>query len=64
MKSKLSAALSATCLACLISQQAQAGLVGNDNAVSAVFYIGASAVPVVTSSTAPFTNPAPSEIEG
>ncbi len=31
--------------------------------MSALFYIGASAVPVVTSITAPFTNPAPSEIE-
>jgi hypothetical protein len=65
MKSKLSAALSATCLACLISQQAQADLIGNGtNTVSALFYLGASAVPVVTSSTAPFTNPAPFEIEG
>jgi hypothetical protein len=65
MKSKLSAVLSATCLACLINQQAQADLIGNGtNTVSALFYIGASAVPVVTSSTAPFTNPAPSEIEG
>ena len=64
MESKLIAALSATCLACLISQQAQADLIGNGtNTVSALFYIGASAVPVVTSSTAPFTNPAPSEIE-
>ena len=65
MKSKLIGALSATCLACLISQQAQADLIGNGtNTVSALFYLGASAVPVVTSSTAPFTNPAPSEIEG
>jgi hypothetical protein len=65
MKSKLGAVLSATCLACLISQQAQADLIGNGtNTVSALFYLGASAVPVVTSSTAPFTNPAPSEIEG
>jgi hypothetical protein len=58
-------ALSATSLACLISQQAQADLIGNGtNTVSPLFYIGASAVPVVTSSTAPFTNPVPSEIEG
>jgi hypothetical protein len=65
MKSKLSAALAATCLACLISQQAQADLIGNGtNTVSALFYLGASAVPIVTSSTAPFTNPAPTEIEG
>jgi hypothetical protein len=64
MKSKVSAALSATCLACLIGQQAQADLIGNGtNTVSALFYLAASAVPVITSSTAPFTNPAPSEIE-
>jgi hypothetical protein len=64
MKSKLIGALSATCLACLISQQAQADLIGNGtNAVAALFYIGASAVPAVTSSTAPYTTPAPSEIE-
>ena len=44
---------------------AQAGLVGDGtNTVAALFYLGASAVPVVTSSTAPYTNPAPSEIEG
>ena len=60
-----STVLSARCLACLMSQQAQADLIGNGtNTVSALFYIRASAVPVVTSSTAPFTNPAPSEIEG
>ena len=65
MKSKLCAALSATCLACFISQQAQADLIGNGtNTVSALFYLGASAVPVVTSSAPPFTNPAPFEIEG
>jgi hypothetical protein len=46
-----------------LSLSARAGLVGDDNSVAALFYIGASAVPVVTSSTAPYTNPAPSEIE-
>jgi hypothetical protein len=64
MKSKLSAALVAVVSLLALSQQAQADLIGNGtNTVSALFYIGASAVPVVTSSTAPFTNPAPSEIE-
>jgi len=43
---------------------AQAGLIGNgNNSVAALFYLGASAVPVVTSSTAPYTTPPPSEIE-
>ncbi len=43
---------------------AQAGLVGNGtNTVAALFYLGASGVPMVTSSTAPYTNPAPSENE-
>lgn len=46
-----------------LSPPARAGLVGDDNSVAALFYIGASAVPVVTSATAPYTNPAPSEIE-
>ena len=46
-----------------LSLSARAGLVGDDNSVAALFYIGASAVPVVTSTTAPYTNPAPSEIE-
>jgi len=46
-----------------LSPPARAGLVGDDNSVAALFYIGASAVPVVTSTTAPYTNPAPSEIE-
>ncbi len=46
------------------SPSARAGLVGDDNSVAALFYLGASAVPVVTSSTAPYTNPVPSEIEG
>jgi hypothetical protein len=64
MKSKLSVALAAVVSLLALSQQAQADLIGNGtNTVSALFYIGASAVPVVTSSTAPFTNPAPSEIE-
>ncbi|HUC12089.1 MAG TPA: hypothetical protein VL985_16940 [Stellaceae bacterium] len=44
---------------------AHAGLVGNGtNTVAALFYSGASSVPVVTSSTAPYTNPVPYEIEG
>jgi hypothetical protein len=47
-----------------ISPSARAGLVGDNNSVAALFYLGASAVPVVTSSTAPYTNPAPFEIEG
>jgi hypothetical protein len=47
-----------------LSPPARAGLVGDDNSVAALFYIGASAVPVVTSTTAPYTNPVPSEIEG
>jgi hypothetical protein len=42
---------------------AQAGLVGDNNSVAALFYLGAPAVPVVTSSTAPYTTPAPSELE-
>jgi hypothetical protein len=43
---------------------AHAGLVGNGtNSVAALFYLGASGVPMVTSSMAPYTNPAPSEIE-
>ena len=47
-----------------MSPSARAGLIGNgNNSVAALFYIGASAVPVVTSTTAPYTNPAPSEIE-
>ena len=70
MKSKLRAAVTAAGCALALSigaigQQAQADLIGNGtNTVSALFYLGASGVPVVTSSTAPFTNPAPSEIEG
>ena len=64
MKSKLSLAVAAVVSLLALSQQAQADLIGNGtNTVSALFYIGASAVPVVNSSTAPFTNPAPSEIE-
>jgi PEP-CTERM motif len=51
-------------LAGAISTPARAGLVGDNNSVAALFYLGASAVPVVTSSTAPYTNPAPFEIEG
>ena len=51
-------------LAGAISTPAMAGLVGDNNSVAALFYIGASAVPVVTSSTAPYTNPPPFEIEG
>jgi hypothetical protein len=48
-----------------ISPSAQAGLIGNGtNSVAALFYLGASSVPAVTSSTAPYTNPAPTEIEG
>jgi hypothetical protein len=47
------------------SLPAQAGLIGNGtNTVAALLYLGASTVPVVTSSTAPYTNPAPFEIEG
>jgi hypothetical protein len=46
-----------------ISPPVWAGLVSNNNSVAALFYIGASAVPVVTSSMAPYTTPAPSEIE-
>jgi hypothetical protein len=46
-----------------ISPPARAGLVGDNNSVAALFYFGASAVPIVTSSTAPYTTPAPSEIE-
>ena len=47
-----------------VSPSAQAGLIGTgNNSVAALFYLGASAVPVVTSSTAPYTTPAPSEIE-
>ena len=63
MKSKLSVAVAAVVSLLALSQQAQAGLVGNGNTVAALFYIGAPAVPVVTSSTAPYTNPTPSEIE-
>ena len=63
MKSKLSVAVAAVVSLLALSQQTQAGLVGDDNAVAALFYIGASAVPVITSSTAPYTTPAPSEIE-
>jgi hypothetical protein len=55
--------IGAASLALSISPPARAGLVGDDNSVAALFYIGASAVPVVTSTTAPYTNPAPSEIE-
>ena len=47
-----------------VSPPARAGLVGDNNSVAALFYLGASTVPVVTSSTAPYTNPAPNEIEG
>jgi hypothetical protein len=44
---------------------ARAGLIGNGtNSVAALFYLGAPAVPGVTSSTAPYTTPAPFEIEG
>jgi PEP-CTERM motif len=47
-----------------VSPAAQAGLIGNgNNSVAALFYLGASAVSVVTSSTAPYTTPAPTEIE-
>jgi hypothetical protein len=43
---------------------ARAGLIGaGNNSVAALFYLGASTVPVVTSSTAPYTVPPPSEIE-
>jgi predicted NodU family carbamoyl transferase len=46
---------------CLNIRQRYAGgcrLIGNGtNTVSALFYLGASGVPVQTSSTAPFTNP-------
>jgi hypothetical protein len=43
---------------------ARAGLIGGgSNTVTALFYLGAPAVPGVTSSTAPFTNPSPTEIE-
>ncbi len=51
-------------LAGAISTPARAGLVGDNNSVAALFYLGASAVPVVTSSAAPYTNPEPLEIEG
>jgi hypothetical protein len=64
MKSKLSAALVAGVSLLALSQQAQAGLIGDNNSVSALFFLGAPGVPVVTSSTAPFTTPVPSEIEG
>jgi hypothetical protein len=47
-----------------ISPSARAGLVGDNNSVAALFYAPASTVPVVTSPTAPYTNPAPLEIEG
>jgi hypothetical protein len=47
-----------------MSPSARAGLIGNgNNSVAALFYLGAPSVPVVTSSTAPYTTPAPSEIE-
>jgi hypothetical protein len=47
-----------------VSPAARAGLIGNGtNSIAALFYLGASAVPVVTSSTAPYTTPPPSEIE-
>ena len=47
-----------------VSPSARAGLIGTgNNSVAALFYLGASAVPVVTSSTAPYTTPPPSEIE-
>ena len=47
-----------------MSPSARAGLIGNgNNSVAALFYLGASDVPVVTSLTAPYTTPAPSEIE-
>ena len=56
MESKLIAALSATCLACLISQQAQADLIGNGtNTVSALLYISASAVPAFKVPSGPRT---------
>jgi len=57
----------AASLALLIqmSPAAQAGLVGSGaNSVAALFYLGAPAVPVVTSSTPPYTSPSPSEFEG
>jgi hypothetical protein len=48
-----------------LSPAAQAGLIGSGtNSVAALFYLGASGVPVPTSSTPPYTNPAPFEIEG
>jgi hypothetical protein len=47
-----------------VSPPARAGLIGNgNNSVAALFYLGASAVPALTSSTVPYTNPPPSEIE-
>jgi PEP-CTERM motif len=48
-----------------VSAPAQAGLVGNGtNTVSALFFLGAASVPVPLSPlTAPYTNPAPTEIE-
>jgi hypothetical protein len=49
----------------VLSPAAQAGLIGNGtNSVAALFYLGASGVPVPTSSTPPYTNPTPAEIEG
>jgi hypothetical protein len=54
----------ATIALLLLSPAAQAGLIGSgNNSVAALFYLGASGVPVFTSSTAPYTTPAPSEIE-
>jgi hypothetical protein len=64
VKSKLSVAVAAVVSLLALSQQAQAGLIGDGtNTVSALFFLGAPGVPVTTSSIAPFTNPAPSEIE-
>lgn len=48
-----------------VSPAAHAGLIGNGtNSVAALFYLGASAVPVPTSSMPPYTTPPPAEIEG
>jgi hypothetical protein len=63
MRSQWLIGAAAVSISMQLSPPARAGLVGDDNSVAALFYIGASAVPVVTSTTAPYTNPAPSEIE-
>jgi hypothetical protein len=47
-----------------LSLSARAGLIGTgNNSVAALFYLGASTVPALTSSTVPYTTPPPSEIE-